>query len=164
MSKPEVAICMNNSTLEPVLFEKLHNIQLSHSVFRVTTFFQYESTKAAVEIVLQYAHDFKENLKTLYSKLVTNNELNHKSYDIRQCVLTYLALLKLCTDELTDCKSQIAQLTTQVNHIFSTLDQTSPKHTKRDIIHCLFNFLFGDLNSLAEINAIKNRGKSRCPQ
>ena len=45
------------------------------------------------------------------------------------------------------------QLTTQANHIFSTIDQTS---TKRAIIHSSFNFLFGNPNSLAEINAIKN--------
>ena len=56
---------MNNSALEPVLFEKLHNIKLSCSVFRVTTFFQSEWTIAALEILLQYAHDFEENLKTL---------------------------------------------------------------------------------------------------
>ena len=30
----------NTSSLEPVLFEKLHNIKLSCSMFRVTTFFQ----------------------------------------------------------------------------------------------------------------------------
>ena len=39
VSKPEGPACMNKSALEPVLFEKLHNIKLSHSVFRVTTVF-----------------------------------------------------------------------------------------------------------------------------
>ena len=101
-------------------------------------------------------HDLKDNLTILNSKLITNNDLDHKSYDVRQCVLTFSALLKLCTDELTDYKSQINQLTTQVNHIFATLDQINPKCTKRGIIHSLFNFLFGDLNSLAEIISIKN--------
>ena len=48
MSKPEKQSCMNYSTLEPVLFEKLHNIKLSQSVFRVTTFFQLKSTKAVL--------------------------------------------------------------------------------------------------------------------
>ena len=52
-------------------------------------------------------YDFEDNLTILYSTLVTNNDLDHKFYDIRQCVLTYSALLKLCTDELTDSKSQI---------------------------------------------------------
>ena len=80
MSKPEIPTHMNSSALEPVLFEKLCNIKLSCLVSRVTTFFQFESTKAALEILLQYAHDFKENLKTLYSKVVTNNDLGHKSY------------------------------------------------------------------------------------
>ena len=55
-----------------------------------------------------------------------------------------------------DCKSQITQLTTQINNIFATLDQTDPKCAKRGNIHSLFNFLFGDPNSSAEINAIKN--------
>ena len=52
-------------------------------------------------------HDCEENLTILYSRLVTNNDLYHKSYDAQQCVFRYSALLKLYTDELTDCKSQI---------------------------------------------------------
>ena len=78
MSKPEGRTCMNNSALEPVLFKKLHNIKLSCLVFRVTTFFQFKSTKAAIEILLQYTHDFEKNLKTVYSKLLTNNEFDYK--------------------------------------------------------------------------------------
>ena len=155
-TKPESPSCMTNSALEPILSEKLHNIRLSCSVFRVITFFQFKSTKAALEILLQYVHDFEKKLKTLHSKLVTSNNHDHKSYDVRQCVLTYSVLLKLCRDELTDCKLQITQLTTQINNIFSTLDQTGPKQVKRGIIHSLFNFLFGNPNSSAEINAIKN--------
>ena len=93
MSKAKNPSCMNYSALEPVLFEKPHNSKLSCLVFRVTTFFQFESMKAALEILLQYMHDFDENLKAVYSKLVTNNNFDHKSYDVRQCVLTYLALL-----------------------------------------------------------------------
>ena len=95
---------MNYSSLEPVLFEKLHNIKLSQSVIRVTMFFQFDSIKAALSILLHYTHDFDENMKILYSKLVTNNDFDHKSYDARQCSLTYSALLKLCSDKLTDCK------------------------------------------------------------
>ena len=68
---------MNYCTLEPGLFEKLHNIKLSHSLFRVTTFFQFKSTKAEIEMLLQYVHNFDENLKTLYSKSVTNNDFDH---------------------------------------------------------------------------------------
>ena len=75
---------------------------------------------------------------------------------MRQCILTYSALLKLCSDELVDCKLQIMQLTSQINNIFATLDQTGPKCAKRGIIHSLFNFLFGNPNSSEEINAIKN--------
>ena len=45
-------------------------------------------TKAALEILVQHAHNFDKNLKTLNSKLVTNNDFYHKSYDVR-CVLTY---------------------------------------------------------------------------
>ena len=86
-------------------------------MFRVTTFFQLASTKTTLQVLFQYMYDFEENLTILYSKLDTNNDLDHKFYDVRQCVLTYSALLKLCTDELTDCKSQITELTTQSNHI-----------------------------------------------
>ena len=93
-------------------------------------------------MLLHYTHDFDENLKTTYSKLMTTNDFDHKSYDVRQHILTYLALLKLCSDELTDCKLEITQLTSQINNIIPTLDQSGPKHTKRGIIHSSFNFLF----------------------
>ena len=48
-----------------------------------------------------------------------------------------LALLKLCTDELMDCKLQIIELTTQINKIFSTKSETDPKHAKSGIIHSI---------------------------
>ena len=32
--------------------------------------------------------------------------------------------MKLCSDELMDCKIQIMQLISQINDIFATLDQT----------------------------------------
>ena len=48
MFKPEGPMHMKNPALESVLFEKLHNIKLSHSVFRVTTFFQFASTKTCI--------------------------------------------------------------------------------------------------------------------
>ena len=79
LSKPESHTCIKRSALETVLFETLNNIKLSHSLCRVTDFFQFESTKAALDTLCQYMHDFEENLKTLYSKLVTNNKLDHKS-------------------------------------------------------------------------------------
>ena len=75
---------MNFSSMEPVLFEKLHNINLSHSIFRVTTFSQFDSIKSVLNILLKYAQDSDKNLKTLYSKLVTNNKYDHKSYDANQ--------------------------------------------------------------------------------
>ena len=59
-------------------------------------------------------------------------------------------------EELADCKFQIMQLTKQVDNIFTTLDLSNPKHTKRGIIHFLFNILFGKSNSAKEIKAIKN--------
>ena len=98
MPKSENQSCMNYSSLEPVLFEKVHNIKLSQSVFKVTVFFRCSSTKAALNILLNYMHDFNQNLKTLYSKLVTNNDFDQKSYDVRQCILTYSDLLKLNSD------------------------------------------------------------------
>ena len=54
-------------------------------MFRANTLFQFASTKAALQIICQYMHDFKENLTILYSKLVTNNDLAHKSYDVMLC-------------------------------------------------------------------------------
>ena len=70
---------MNYLSMEPVLFEKLHNIKLSTSVFRVTTFFQFDSTKSSLNILLNYTQDLEENLKKLYSKLITYNNYDHKS-------------------------------------------------------------------------------------
>ena len=119
------------------------------------TFFQYKPTKAALDILLQCTHDIDKNLKTLYSKYITNKDFDHKLYDLKQHILTYLALLNLCTDELMDCKLQIEQLTTQINTIFATLDQTGPKCATRGVMHFLFIFLFDNLNSSAEINTIK---------
>ena len=63
-----------------------------------------------------------------------------KSDDERQYILSYSTLHKLCSDELMDCKYQITQLATQVDHNFATLDQSDPKHSKRGIIHSLWNF------------------------
>ena len=139
------------------MFEKLHNIKSSHSVFSATTFFQFTSTKTALQILLQYAWDFENNLTTLYAQLISDD--NQKSYNVRKWVLTYSAHLKLCTDEFADCKSQINQLTTKANWILTTLDQTkdtNPKHNKRGVIHSIFNFLFGDTNGSADIEAIKD--------
>ena len=93
-------------------------------------FCQFNSTKAALRILLHYAHDFNKNLKTLYSDLVINNDFDNKLYDVRHHILTYLALLKLCSDELADCKFQITQLTSQINDIFATLDQTGQNAPK----------------------------------
>ena len=119
MSKSEKITCMNYSALEPVLFEILHNIKLSQSVFRVYPFFQFISPKAVLDI-------FSKILKTLYSKLVTYNDCDNKSYDVKQHILTYWALLKLCSDNHADCKLQIMQLTSQINKSFATLDHTGP--------------------------------------
>ena len=69
--------------MEPVLFETLRDIKLSCSVFRVTTFFQFDSTKVVLSILLQYAHDFNENLETSYSKLVINNVFDSGSHNER---------------------------------------------------------------------------------
>ena len=100
--------------------------------------------------------DFDKKLKTLYSVLVTNNDFDHKSYDVRQYILTYLSLLKLCSDELMDCILQIMELTSEIKNIFAILDHTDTKLAKRGVIHLLFNFLFGNPNSAEEINTFKN--------
>ena len=75
---------MNYSSMEPGIFEKLHNIKLSHSVFRVTTFFQFDSAKSTLNTLLKYAQHLDENLKTKYSKLVTNINYDQKSFDANQ--------------------------------------------------------------------------------
>ena len=121
ISIPENKPGINYSAMEPVLFESLYNIKLLHSVVRVTTFFKFSSTKVALSI-LQYAHDFDENLQTLYSKVVMNNIYDSKAHNERQCILSYWALLKLRSNKLANCKVQIRQLITQVDNIFTTID------------------------------------------
>ena len=69
---------MNYSSIEPVLFDKLHNINSKLPTISNLT------TKSALNTLLDYAQDLDENLKTLYSKLVTNNNYDHKSYDANQ--------------------------------------------------------------------------------
>ena len=78
---PKIPTHENNSLLEPVLFEKLYNIKLSHSVLRVTTYSQFVSTKTALQILLQYVCDFENNLTTLYAKLISDTD--NKSYVVR---------------------------------------------------------------------------------
>ena len=150
---------MNYLLMEKVLFEKLHNIKLLRSVFRVTTFCQFDSTKSTLNTLLKYAKELDENMKTLYLKLVTNNNYNHKLYDANQWSLSYSALLTSCCDEISDFKLQIADINIQLNNIFTTLNQSKHNHTKMGIIHSLFNFLFGTSSSAEEITAIKNNMK-----
>ena len=113
-------------------------------------------SESCTEHISQLCTWFQQKSENTILRWVTKNNFDHKSYDTRQCILTYLTLLKLCSDELADCKFQITQLTSQVNNIFATLDQNNPKCTKRGIIHSLFSFVFGDSNSAEEIKAIKN--------
>ena len=69
MSKSENQSHMNYSAVEPVLFEKLHNIKFSQSVFRVTMFYQFESTKPVLDILLHYAHNFDKKLENTTLKI-----------------------------------------------------------------------------------------------
>ena len=55
---------MNYSSMELVVFEKLPNIKLSRSVSRVTTFFQFDSTKSLLNTLLECTQDLDENIKT----------------------------------------------------------------------------------------------------
>ena len=75
---------MNYSSMGPVLFERLHNIKLSHSVFRVITFFQFDSTTNTLNSLLACAKELDSNLKTLWSELVNNDNHDHNSYDVNQ--------------------------------------------------------------------------------
>ena len=54
--------------------------------------------------------------------------------------LVLLGITELKFNELAGCKFQVMQLTSQVDNIFTTLDQSNPKCTKRGIIYSLFNF------------------------
>ena len=93
IQKPLPEFHMNYSSVETVLFEKLHNIKLSHSVFRVITFFQLESTKNALDTLLTYNQEVDANLKTVYSVLVSNNNNNHKLCDADQWSVSYSTIL-----------------------------------------------------------------------
>ena len=89
---------MNYPSMEPVKFEKLDNIKLSHSIFRITTFFQFDPSKNALNTSLEYTQDLDANLKTLYLELVRNNIYDHKSYDANQRNLSYSPLLASCSE------------------------------------------------------------------
>ena len=141
--------------MEPVLFQKLCNIKLSRLVFRVATFFQFDSTKSSFNTLLEYVQDLDDNIKTLYAKLVTNN-YDQKTYDANQQNLSYASLLTSCSDEICNCKCQITDLCTQLHDIFNTLNQSKHNCTKHGIIHSLFNFLFSTTGNAEEITAIKN--------
>ena len=67
-----------------------------------------------------------------------------------------MALLTLCSDEISDCKLQITDLSIQLNNIFTTLKQLKNNCTNGGITNSLFNFLFGTSSSAKEISAIKN--------
>ena len=69
--------------MELVLFEKLPNIKLSRLIFRVTTFSQFDSTKSSLNTLLEYAQDLDDNIKTLFTKLVTTN-YDQKTYNANQ--------------------------------------------------------------------------------
>ena len=112
------------------------------------------STKVALSILLQYLHNFDENLKILYSQVVTNKVFDSKSHNERQHTFSYLALLQLFANKHADCKFQIRHLTSQRDNILTTLDQSNPKCTIKGIIHSLLNFLFGNSNSAKEIETI----------
>ena len=56
--------------------------------------------------------------------------------------MSYLALLKLCSDKLSDCKFQIMQLTSQIDNIFTTLYQSNPNARKEVLfISCSISYL-----------------------
>ena len=72
------------------------------------------TTKSTLNTPLEYTQDLDENLKTLYSKLITNKSCDHKSYDTNQQNLSYSTLLMSCSAEILDCKFQIADLNMQL--------------------------------------------------
>ena len=70
--------------------------------------------------------------------------------------LAYTSLLTSCYNELSNCKSQIINLSMQFHDIFNTLGQSNHSHAKHGKIHSQFSFLFGTISSAEETNAIKN--------
>ena len=80
--------------------------------------------------------------------------VDHTMKDSTSCLIQLY--LTQVLKNLWTVKAQIMQLTKQVDNIFSTLDHSNSKCTKRGINHSIFNFLFGDSNSAKEIIAIKN--------
>ena len=146
---------MNYSWREPVLFKKLHNIKLSCSVFRVTTFFQFGFTKSALNSLIKYAQDLDENLKTLYSKIVmNNNNYDHKSYEANQWNYILLSLTNMFWSNFR-LQTPNTNSNVQISNIFTTFDQSKHNCMKRGIIHSLFNFSFDSSSSTEEITAIK---------
>ena len=103
---PPLTFHMNYSSMELVLFEKLPDIKLSRSVFRITIFFKFGSTKSSLNILLQYAQGLEENIQTLHTRLVTNND-NQKSYKATQRNITYASLLTSCSQEVNNYKCKI---------------------------------------------------------
>ena len=152
---PPLTFHMNYSSMEPVLFEKLPNIKLFRSIFRVTMLFQFGSTKSSLNILLQYTQCLAANIHTLYTKLITNND-DQKTYNAPQQNLTYTSLLTSYSQEVNNCKCQTIELYTQLHNMFKTIDQSKHICTKCGIIHSVFNFLFGTPSSAKEINPIKN--------
>ena len=103
--------------MEPVLFKK----KLFISVFRVTIFFQFGSTKSSLNILLQYTQNLEENIQTLYTKLVTNYD-NQKTYKAPQRNLTYVSLLTSFSQELNNYRCKMIVLYTQLHNMFNTSD------------------------------------------
>ena len=89
MSKPGSLTHMNSSVLEPVFLKSYIILSCDIQCTGLLPFIQFASTKTTSQILQQCMHDFKENPTILYSKLVTKNDLDYKSYDVRQCILTY---------------------------------------------------------------------------
>ena len=100
---------MNYSSMELVLLEKLPDNEVSRSIFRVTIFFQFSSTKSSLNILLQYVQGLEENIQTLYTRLVTNNN-NQEAYKAPQRNLAYASLLTSCSQEVNNYKCQIIKL------------------------------------------------------
>ena len=71
---------MSYSSIDQVLFEKLHNIQLSGPPHSSNLILQI-CTKHPISVK---CHDVDKNLKTLYLELGMNHNYDHKSYDARQ--------------------------------------------------------------------------------
>ena len=108
---------MNYSSLEQVLFEKLHNIELSCSIFKVTTLFQFDPTKSTLNTLLEYIQELDENIifrisyKSINIEQVISSAYHHQSNgQVEACIKFIKCTFKKCADSGRDINMALLQI------------------------------------------------------